>query len=112
MSEENDAPLRALFARSQEALPSAAFMKSFWARLERAHRIRFRRRIVLLAAAAFLAAWFMPPVLRHTAVALHAMGEYSQSYGTLAISPAGWIVSSLIALIVLVRTGSLRRWIR
>ncbi|HEX3602838.1 MAG TPA: hypothetical protein VHU43_02010 [Steroidobacteraceae bacterium] len=109
MSEENDAQLLALFARSHAALPSTDFRESFGVRLERARRIRTLRRIALLAAAAILAAWFMPSILQRTAAAAHTLGEFSGSYIRLVISPAGWAVSTLIALGVLVRTGSLRR---
>ena len=50
----------------------------------------------------------MPAVLRSTAAAMHAVGEYSDSYDALIISPVGWVVSTLIALGVLLRTGALR----
>jgi hypothetical protein len=66
------------------------------------------QRVVMIAAAAILAAWFMPSVLQSTAAAMHVVGEYSESYSALIISPAGWVVSTLIALGVLVRTGALR----
>jgi H+/Cl- antiporter ClcA len=108
MSEETDAQLLALFARSHETLPSAEFLESFWARIERARRVRTLQRAVMIVAAAILAAWFMPSVLRSTADAMHQVGEYSESYSALIISPAGWVVSTLIALGVLVRTGALR----
>jgi hypothetical protein len=109
MSEETDAQLVALFARAHEALPSAEFMESFWARMARARRVRTLRRVGMIAAAAILAAWFMPSVLQSTAAAVHAIATYSRIPGELFISPAGWVVSTLIALGVLVRTGALRR---
>jgi hypothetical protein len=83
-------------------------MESFWARLERARRVRTLRRFALLAAAAIVAAWFMPSILRHTAAAVNALGEFSDSYVALFTSPAGWAVSTLIAFAVLLRTGTLR----
>jgi hypothetical protein len=108
MSEETDAQLLALFARSHEILPSVEFLETFWARIERTRRLRTLRRVAMIAAAAILAAWFMPSVLHSTAVAVRAMGEYSKIPGELIISPAGWAVSTLIALGVMVRTGALR----
>ena len=58
-----------------------------------------------------LAAWFLPSVLQSTASAMHVAGEYSESFSALMISPAGWVISTLIALGVLVRTRALRlRW--
>ena len=108
MSEETDAQLSALFARSHERLPNAEFVETFWARMERARRVRTLWRVAMIAAAAILAAWFMPSVLQSTAAAVHAMGEYSESHVALIISPAGWAVSTLIALGVLLRTGALR----
>ena len=83
-------------------------MQTFWARMERARRVRTLRRAVMIAAAAILAAWFMPSVLHSTAIAMHVVGEHSESYGALILSPAGWAVSTLIALGVLVRTRALR----
>jgi hypothetical protein len=111
MSEETDAQLLALFARSHETLPSEEFMETLWAGIERARRVRTLRRVVMIVAAAILAAWIMPSVLQSTASAMRIAGEYSESVGALIISPAGWVVSTLIALGVLVRTGALRlRW--
>jgi hypothetical protein len=108
MSDETDAQLLALFARSHATLPSAEFMETFWAKMERARRVRTLRRAGMIAAAAILAAWFMPSVLQSTAGAVHAIAAYSNIPGELIISPAGWIVSTLIALGVLVRTRALR----
>jgi hypothetical protein len=111
MSEETDAQLLALFARSHAVLPSAEFMATFWGKMQRARRIRTVRRIFMLAGGAILAAWFLPSVLHSTATAMHVAGEYSDSFGALIISPAGWVISTLIALGVLVRTRALRlRW--
>ena len=62
----------------------------------------------MIAAATIVAAWFMPAVLQSTAAAIHAMAEYSESQVALIASPAGWAVSTLIALAVLFRTGALR----
>ena len=109
MSEETDAQLSGVFARSREVLPGAEFMKTFLTRMEHARRMRTLRRAALLALAAILAAWVMPSVLQSTATAVHVAGEYSNSHAALIISPAGWAVSTLIALAVLVRTGALRR---
>jgi hypothetical protein len=109
MSEETDPQLLALFARSQQALPSAEFMAAFWAGMQRARRARTLRRVVMLAGAAVVAAWFLPAVLESTAAAIHAVGEYSEIPIALMLSPAGWAVSTLFALGVLVRTGALRR---
>ncbi|HEV7357749.1 MAG TPA: hypothetical protein VGN99_07115 [Steroidobacteraceae bacterium] len=108
MSEETGAQLLALFARSHETLPNAEFMDAFWARMERARRVRTLRRVVMIAAAAILAAWFMPSVLQSTAAAMHVAGEYSETFSALIVSPAGWAVSTLIALGVLFRTRALR----
>ena len=108
MSEETDAQLLALFARAHETLPSAEFMDTFWTRLARARRVRTVQRSLVLAGGAILAAWFLPSVLHSTASAMHFVGEYSESFSALLVSPAGWAVSTLIALGVLVRTGALR----
>ena len=113
MSEETDAQLLALFARTHATLPSAEFMETFWARMARARRVRTLRLVFMIAGGAVLAAWFLPSVLHSTAAAMHVVGEYSESYSALIISPAGWALSTLIALGVLVRTGALRlRWRR
>jgi len=109
MSDEIDEQLLALFAEAHETLPSAEFMQSFLARLERARRLQNMRRIVLAVVLAILAAWILPSVLATTAAVMLAIGEQSQSYSALIISPAGWGVSMLIGFLVLLRTGALRR---
>lgn len=109
MSNEIDETLVALFARAHETLPSAEFMQSFLTRMQRARRRRSMRRTALAVVLAILAAWVMPSVLSTTAAVVRAVGERSQSYGLLIISPAGWAVSMLIGLLLLLRTGALRR---
>lgn len=109
MSDEIDDRLSALFAEAREPLPSAEFMQSFLARMERARRLQNRRRVAMAAGVAILAAWFMPAVLASTAAVVQAIAEQSRSYGNLIISPAGWGVSMLIGFLVLLRTGALRR---
>jgi hypothetical protein len=113
MSDEIDNRLLALFAEAHETLPSAEFTRSLVARMERARRLQSMRRIALGLVLGVLAAWIMPWVLATTAAAVqaavHATGAESRSYGALIISPAGWAVSMLIAFLVLLRTGALRR---
>ena len=109
MSNEIDETLLALFAKAHETLPSAEFMQSFLTRMERVRRRQSMRRIALAVVLAILAAWIMPSVLSTTASVAHAVGERYQPYGVLIISPAGWTVSMLIGLLVLLRTGALRR---
>jgi hypothetical protein len=108
MSDEVDR-LLALFAEAHETLPSAEFMQSYLARMERARRLQSRRRIALGLVLGVLAAWIMPSVLATTAAVVHVVGEQSRSYAALIISPAGWAVSMLIGFLVLLRTGALRR---
>jgi len=109
MSNEIDDRLRALFAEAHKTLPSAEFMQSFMARMERARRLQSMRRIALGLGLGVLAAWIMPSVLATTASVMHVAAEQSRSYGALIISPAGWAVSMLIGSLVLLRTGALRR---
>ena len=117
MSDEIDNRLLSLFAEAHETLPSKEFMQAFLIRMERARRAQGMRRIALALRLGILAAWIMPSVLATTAAAVQAaehavvraVGEQSQSYGALIISPAGWAVSMLIAFLVLLRTGALRR---
>jgi hypothetical protein len=109
MSNEIDDTLVALFAKAHETLPSAEFMQSFLTRMERARRWQSMRRIALAVVLAILGAWIMPAVLSTTAAVVRAVGERSQSYGLLIISPAGWAVSMLIGFLLLLRTGALRR---
>jgi hypothetical protein len=109
MSNETDDRLLALFAEAHETLPSAEFMQSFLARMERARRLQSMLRIALVVVLGVLAAWIMPRVLATTAAVVHVVGEQSRPYGALIISPAGWAVSMLIGFLVLLRTGALRR---
>jgi hypothetical protein len=109
MSDEIDDRLLALFAQARETLPSAEFMQSFLAGMQRARRLHSMRRIAAVVVLCILAAWLMPSVLATTAAVVHIAAERSQSYGALIISPAGWGVSMLIGFLVLLRTGALRR---
>ena len=115
MNEEIDLQLLTLFARSSETLPNQEFMEIFYARRERARRARAMRRIALTAALALLGAWAAPTILGRTASAVRAVADYASPLGSvplgeLVVSPAGWAVSMLIGLIVLIRTGALRRF--
>jgi hypothetical protein len=109
MSNEIDGGLSDLFAEAHETLPGADFMQAFLARMERARRLQSIRRSALIVLLVACAAWIMPSLLAATAAVVHAVGEQSRSYGALVISPAGWGVSMLIGLLVLRRTGALRR---
>jgi hypothetical protein len=117
MANEIDDRLLDLFSEARETLPSAEFMQTFLARMERARRVQSMRRMALIAVLGVLAAWIMPSVLASTASAVQAaqhvlvdaVGEQSQPYAALIISPAGWAVSMLIGFLVLLRTGALRR---
>jgi len=109
MSNQIDDRLLALFAEAHETVPSEEFMQSFLARMEQARRRQSIRRIVLAVALGILATWIMPSVLSGTAALMLVVGEQSRSYGALLISPVGWGVSMLIAFLVLLRTGALRR---
>jgi len=117
MANELDDRLLDLFSEARETLPSAEFMQTFLARMERARRVQSMRRMALIAVLGVLAAWIMPSVLASTAsavqavqhVVVDAVGEQSQPYAALIISPAGWAVSMLIGFLVLLRTGALRR---
>jgi hypothetical protein len=117
MANEIDDRLLDLFSEARETLPSAEFMQTFLARMERARRVQSMRRMALIAVLGVLAAWIMPSVLASTAsavqaaqhVVVDAVGEQSQPYAALIISPAGWAVSMLIGFLVLLRTGALRR---
>jgi hypothetical protein len=109
MSDEIDNRLISLFAEAHETLPSAEFMQSFLARMQRARRMQSMRRIALGLVLVFLAAWITPPLLSATAAVVRVIGEQPLAYGALIISPAGWAVSMLIGFLVLLRTGALRR---
>jgi hypothetical protein len=109
MHDEIDPQLRTLFARAGETLPSKQFMEVFCHRLERARRVRTLQRIALTAGLAILGVWLTPTILGRTASVVQASVEYALPLGSLVVSPAGWVVSSLIGLIVLIRTGALRR---
>jgi hypothetical protein len=117
MANEIDDRLLDLFSEARETLPSAEFMQTFLARMERARRVQSMRRMALIAVLGVLAAWIMPSVLASTASAVQAaqhvlvdaVGEQSQPYAALIVSPAGWAVSMLIGFLVLLRTGALRR---
>jgi hypothetical protein len=116
MQDDIDPQLLALFAQSNEALPSEAFMSTFLAKLERAQRLRTLQRYGLIAVVVLIGAWFAPSVLEHTASAVRATGaamgaaaEYTGPYERLVVSPLGWVVSTLIGLAVLFRVGALRR---
>jgi hypothetical protein len=109
MQNDIDPQLLALFAQSNQTLPSEAFMRTFLARLERAQRLRTLQVCGLIAVVALIGAWFAPSVLRHTASAMYAATEYAVPYERLIVSPLGWVVSTLIGLAVLFRVGALRR---
>jgi len=109
MSDELDPQLLALFAQAREPLPGTEFVEAFLAKMERARRIRTRGRIAVTVAAVFAGAWVMPSVLNQTAMVVSTIGEHSEHYAPLVISPWGWAVSMLIGLAVLFRTGALRR---
>lgn len=109
MHDEIDPQLLALFAQASETLPHKEFTAVFWARLQRARRARTLLRIALVAALAILGAWLAPTILSHTAAAVQSSVEYARPLESLVVSPVGWAVSSLIALVVLIRTGALRR---
>jgi hypothetical protein len=117
MQDEIDPQLRTLFAHANEALPSEAFMKSFLAKMEHAHRVRLLQRAGLIAVILLIGAWFAPGVLEYTAGAVRAAGaamsaaaaESSGSYDSLIVSPWGWAASTFIGLAVLFRVGALRR---
>jgi hypothetical protein len=109
MSDEIDKRLVALFAEAHETLPSAEFMQAFLLRMEQARRLRNMRRIALAVVLGIVAAWIMPSVLATTAAVVGTATEQSRPYGAFIISPAGWGVSMLIAFLVLLRTGALRR---
>jgi hypothetical protein len=109
MSDEIDDRLAALFAEVHETLPSAEFMQAFLVRMERARRLRSMRRIALALLLGAFAIWIMPAVLTTTATVMRAAAEQSRPYAALLISPVGWGASMLIAFLVLLRTGALRR---
>jgi hypothetical protein len=109
MHDDIDPQLLTLFAQSSETLPGKEFIDVFWARLERARRVRTLWRIALAAALAILGAWVAPTILGHTASAVQASVEYARPLESLIVSPAGWAVSTLIGFVVLIRAGALRR---
>jgi hypothetical protein len=109
MSDELDPQLLASFAQAHEPLPSTEFVEAFLAKMERAHRMRTMGRIAMTVVAVFGGAWIMPSVLNQTAMVVSTIGDHSEHYAPLVISPWGWAVSMLIGLAVLFRTGALRR---
>jgi hypothetical protein len=56
-------------------------------------------------AAVFAAAWIMPSVLDATSAVARVVGEGSTVHAPLLLSPWGWLVSTLIGLAVIFRTG-------
>jgi hypothetical protein len=109
MSDDLDPQLLTLFAEQHEPLPGTEFVEAFFARMERARRMRTMGRIALTVVAVFAGAWVMPSVLDHTALVVRSIGEHSADYAPLLVSPWGWAVSTLIGLAVVLRTGGLRR---
>lgn len=109
MHDELDPQLLTLFAQSSETLPAKEFMELLSVRLQRAQRARTLQRIALTLGLAMLGAWATPAVLRQTASVVQVSVEYAQPLGSLVVSPAGWAVSTLIGLVVLIRAGALRR---
>jgi hypothetical protein len=109
MSDDLDPKLLALFAESREPLHDTVFMSAFLLKLERAHRLRLMSRIGMIVAAVFAAAWIMPSVLHATAAVARVVGEGSTVHAPLLLSPWGWLVSTLIGLAVIFRTGAMRR---
>jgi sterol desaturase/sphingolipid hydroxylase (fatty acid hydroxylase superfamily) len=95
--------------RRTKLYPARNLCRPSWGKMERARRRQNLRRIALLVALGVLSAWIMPSVLATTATVVNAVGEQSQSFGLLIISPAGWAVSMLIGFLVLLRAGALRR---
>jgi hypothetical protein len=109
MSDELDPKLLALFAESHEPLHEAEFMRAFLAKLERARRTRLMWRIGMVVAVVLAAVWIMPAVLDETASVVRTIGEESTIYAPLLVSPWGWVVSTLIGLVIIFRTGAMRR---
>jgi hypothetical protein len=109
IADEPDPKVLALFAKKHEPLPSAEFLETFFARMDRARRMRTLGRIAVTILAVFAAAWIMPSVLDHTALVVRAVSEQATSYAPLVVSPWGWAASMLIGLAVILRTGALRR---
>ena len=116
MQNDLDPKLLALFAQSNQTLPSEAFMQTFLTKMERGQRLRTLQLAGLVAVVLLIGAWFAPSVLEQTASAIHAAGAaigtatgYTGPYERLIVSPMGWVVSTLIGLGVLLRVGALRR---
>lgn len=84
-------------------------MEAFCARQARARRVRTTSLIGLVIAVVAAGAWIAPTVLNQTVDAVRAAADYAQPMGPLVVSPLGWVVSTVIGLAVLLRTGALRR---
>jgi len=104
-----DSELSKRFAQAHQPLIGGEFLAALLVKIERAQRIRLRRRILLAAAALIVASLYMPMVLEKTAWAVRAVGEFPPAYAELLITPAGWAISMFVAICVVLRTRPSRR---
>jgi hypothetical protein len=103
MSDERDVDLADLFDRSRPTLDGGAFVKSLIASMEaQRHKVRRARVAALIVALALLTA-IGPRLVSLGVEAARITQDLVTSYGWVMVSPAGWVVSSLIGLAVILR---------
>jgi len=113
MHERPDEEFSLLFECAREPLDAEPFMKALEAQLRAAQRgARLRRVVIVLLGAALAAAAALgaAPLLTRLCVVL---GEHVQDVlprlGSALASPAGWVISLLVAVLLLRRSGVLGR---
>jgi len=88
-----DAKLNRLFAEKNESLPANEFVSQVLPRLERAHRVRQLRRL-LLVAVLLVAAAFMAPIVTQMTVKIFSVA------GSITLTPAMGVIAGVSMLVV------------
>ena len=107
--DDNDPELLRAFGEVREPLADDAFMASVLMKIERARRVRLRRLALVIAAAAALGVLNGRLLWEVTAAAVRFVGDFSPTYTPWMVTPAGWAVSMLIGVFVVLRSRPSRR---
>jgi len=91
-----DAKLSRLFAEKNEQLPADQFISQLLPRLERAHRMRLIRSVLLVGVVLLLGALLAPFVVRITTGMFSFAGQVKSNPVVDSVFTAGTIVAALI----------------
>jgi len=109
MLDDNDPELLRAFAQAREPLADASFMAAVLMKIDRARRTRLRREALVIAAFVAFGVLNWRLVWEGTAAAVSFVGDFSPAYATWLVSPAGWAVSMLVGVCVVLRSRPSRR---